>query len=119
LLVFIIYYWKKQFQVNQLNYSLQTNAFIDLSVKKLKEQIKIFKSFFPFLVTGLIIGLNLIYFSILNEIDLTVRIFYHIAGSLFLAALIPLGLKIREWKFKKEQQPVIDDLISIKEEIKE
>lgn len=119
LTIFIIIYWRKQFQANQLNFSLQTDAFIDLAIDKLNEQKKVFRSIFPFLVIGLIIGLNLLYLEILIDLTVGLRLLYHLFVSVILAGLIPIGFKIRNWKFKKENQPVIDDLLNFKNEIRE
>ena len=119
LTVFTIIYWRKQFQANQLNFSLQTSAFIDLAIDKLNEQRKIFRSIFPFLVIGLIVGLNLLYLGILIDLTVGLRLLYHLFVSVILAGLIPIGFKIRKWKFEKENQPVIDDLLNFKNEIKE
>ena len=119
LAVFIIIYWRKQFQANQLNFSLQTNDFIDFTIDKINEQAKIFRTIFPFLVTTLIIGVNLLYLGILTDSSTGLRLIYHLLVSLVLVSFIPLGIKIRKWKFKKENQPVIDDLLNFKEEMKE
>ncbi len=119
LTIFIVIYWRKQFQANQHNFSLQTNAFINLAIDKLNEQKKVFRSIFPFLVIGLIIGLNLLYLGILTDLSVGLRLLYHLFVSVILAGLIPIGFKIRNWKFKKENQPVIDDLLNFKNEIEE
>lgn len=119
LLIFIIIYWRKQFNANQLNFSLRTREFIDLAINKLNEQKKIFRSIFPLLVVSLIVGLNLIYLGVLNELSSGLRIVYHLIVSTILAGMIPIGFKIRNWKFKKENQPVIDDLTNFRNEIKE
>jgi len=47
------------------------------------------------------------------------RVIYHLVVSAVLAGLVPIGFKIRNWKFKKETQPVIDDLTNFRNEIKE
>ena len=119
LAVFIVYYWKKQFRIDQLNFSLKTSEFIDSVIGKLNNQKKLFKFHFPLLVIGLIIGINILYLEVLAELDLQIRILYHIVGSTFITLFIPLGQKIRKWKFGREQQPVINDLIDFKNEIKE
>lgn len=117
--IFIIIYWRKQFKANQLNFSLQTSNFIDLAINKLYQQKRVFRSIFPSLVIALIFGLNLIYLGILTDLSNGLRVFYHLIISTILAGLIPIGFRIRNWKFKKENQPVIDDLINFKNEIKE
>ena len=40
LAVFIVYYWKKQFRIDQLNFSLKTSEFIDSVIGKLNNQKK-------------------------------------------------------------------------------
>jgi membrane protein YdbS with pleckstrin-like domain len=119
LTIFIIIYWRKQFQADQLNFSLCTSAFIDQAIDKLNEQRKVFRSIFPFLVIGLIVGLNLLYLGILVDLTVGLRLLYHLFVSVILAGLIPIGFKIRNWKFKKENQPVIDNLLNFKNEIEE
>lgn len=119
LAIFFIIYWRKQFQANQLNFSLQTSDFIDLAMDKLNEQKIVFRSIFPFLVIGLIVGLNLIYFDLLTDLSVSLRLTYHFFVSVIMAGLIPIGFKIRNWKFKKENQPVIDDLLNFQNEMKE
>jgi tellurite resistance protein TehA-like permease len=119
LTVFTILYWRKQFQANRLNFSLQTSDFIDLAMDKLNKQKKVFRSIFPFLVIGLIVGLNLLYLDLLTDLSVGLRLIYHLCVSVIMVGLIPIGFKIRNWKFKKENQPVIDDLLNFKREIKE
>ncbi|MEJ2542845.1 MAG: hypothetical protein P8Y99_02135 [Calditrichaceae bacterium] len=119
LMIFIIIYWRKQFKANQLNFSLRTRDFIDLAINKMNEQKKIFRSIFPLLVLSLIVGLNLIYLGVLTDLSSDMRIAYHLIVSTILAGLIPIGFKIRNWKFKKENLPVINDLVNFKNEIKE
>jgi len=119
LVIFMTYYWRSQFQSAQLDFTLQTKDFIDSAIKKLNGQRKIFRTWFPLMVFGLMIGLNLMYFDLLSDMDTGDRLLFHLIGSVFLAVFVPLGLKIRSWKFRKEQQPVIDDLLNFKTEIKE
>ena len=60
LTIFTILYLMKQFKASRLNFSLPTIDFIDLAIEKVQEQNKIFRLIFPFLVLGLIAGLNII-----------------------------------------------------------
>ena len=119
LVTFMIYYWKKQFRASQLDFSLRTNQFINSTIEGLNNQKRSFKTYFPMLVLGMLIGINIFYIDALSDLNLHTRILYHIAGSIFIALFIPIGQKIRNWKFSREQQPVINDLIDFKNEIKE
>lgn len=119
LAIFMVYYWKNQFRIDQINFSLSTSEFTNSVIRKLNIQKKLFNFHFPLLVIGLIIGINMLYLDVLANLGTQTRILYHIVGSIFIGLFIPIGQKIRKWKFKKEQQPVIDDLILFKNEIKE
>jgi len=110
----IIVYWKIQFKSSNLKYSLPQNEFIDDTIHQMREQKKKFiKLFIPF-VLMMIIGMNIFYWDLLKETELTTRLIFHAGISLFLLVIGFLGIKFRERKFNKEFKPLIDELESIK-----
>ena len=118
-ILFIVLYWKQQSKLEDLNKATSSADFIETALHKMKQQIHFFRMYFPVFVLTLILGVNLLYYEILSGQDLTTRLSYHLSVSVILIIMIPAGLKIRGNKFKKENQPLIDELESILHEFRE
>ncbi len=115
---FMVLYWKKQFRYSSLDLNQSGSEFIKTILNKLNYQKKLFRIHFPLLVFSLLIGINIIYLGMFSHYDITTRLVYHFAGSVFILIVSPLGLKIRKMRFNKEYQPLIDELTAINEDLK-
>jgi F0F1-type ATP synthase assembly protein I len=116
-IVFLIIYWKNQFRIKKLNFNLPELKFIDDSIEKIRSQKSFFQRLFLYLIICMILGINIIYFDLLSEYRSSIRLNFHLLYSLLFVGLYFIGLKIREKKFKKELQPLIDDMLELKNEL--
>ncbi|MBN2423466.1 MAG: hypothetical protein JXR46_07935 [Calditrichaceae bacterium] len=118
-ILFIVLYWKQRSQLENMNIAASSTDFIETALCKMKQQIHFFRIYFPFFVLALVAGVNLLYYEMLNGQDLKTRLIFHLSVSITLIIMIPIGLKIRGYKFKKDNQPLIDELESIMHEFRE
>lgn len=114
---FLFVYWKKQFRVSELNLNNKTNSFLENAIVKLKEQKKLFNIYFPIFGLSLLIGLNIMYLELLASETLDTKLIMHIGISGFLVIIFYLGRKVRIIRIKKEWQPLIDELTTIKNDL--
>lgn len=113
MVAFMMLYWKKQFRHKSLNLKLNTVDLLESAIQKLNEQKRLFSRYFPLLAIALLLGLNILYLDLLAEKDLLYRVLFHLGMSVFLMVVFALGLRIRKRKFRKEYQPLIDELETI------
>lgn len=101
---FLIAYWKRQFRVSSLDFSAPSREFIAAAVARLKEQHRLFG--IPFLVFAgcMIAGLNV------TLLGLSARLAAHAIYSAEVLLFSWIGLRIRERRFRRESQPLIDRL---------
>jgi hypothetical protein len=118
LFIGLTFYWKMQYNQSNLEFIDTSDLFIEKTIIKLSQQKKIITHLMPIMVSGLILGLNLIYYDLLKGEELTVRISLHILMSSFLVLIMFLGLTIRKKRFKNDFQPIIDELETIKQNFK-
>ena len=114
-MVTMIIYWRIQFRSSNLNHNLPQNKFVEDAIYQMKNQKNQFVKLFRWFVLFIIIGINLFYFDLLEDINLNLRLIYHFSITVFMVIMFLLGLKFREKKFKREFQPLIDELESTKE----
>ena len=117
-IIFMIIYWRTQFTQRKLDFSLQEYEFIDNSIKLIRNQKQLFRQQFKYFIVVIIISINIMYIDFFRDMETLTRIIFHLAYTLIFIAFYPIGLKIRERKFKKELQPLIDYLENIKDQIK-
>jgi hypothetical protein len=115
---FMVLYWKKQFRYTSLDLNLPGSEFINSVLDKLNYHKKLFRIHFPLFGFSLLLGINIIYLGVFGQYDLSARLIYHFAGSFFVLAAVPLGIKIRKIKFNREYQPLIEELEAVKEDMK-
>lgn len=114
-LVFMIVYWKIQFRSSSLSHDLPQNDFINDTISQMKEHKKRFVKLFRWFVLLITVGINLFYIDLLMNEDFGTRLIFHVGITCFLVITFLLGLKFRDRRFKKEFQPLIDELELIKE----
>ncbi|NOZ47653.1 MAG: hypothetical protein GXO79_12860 [Chlorobi bacterium] len=113
-LITMIVYWKMQFNISKLNFNLPQNEFIDKAILQMTKQKQQFVKLFSIFVIMLIIGINLLYIDLIGNEEFQIRLLYHLGISFFLLLTFFLGLRIRILIFKKEFQPLIDEMNKIK-----
>lgn len=113
--IMMILYWRIQFKSSNLNHNLPQKEFIKDAISQMRRQKILFVRLFRWFVFFMIVGINLLYIDLLADLEIMQRLIFHFAITLFLIVIFLMGLKIRERKFNKEFQPLIDELESIKE----
>jgi hypothetical protein len=114
--VFMIVYWKMQFNVSSLNMNASACGFIGEAIEKLNKQKKLFSIYFPAFVFSLILGLNLATYDMFESAGLGQRALDHLKLSAPILVIYLMAKRIRQRRFVKEFQPVIDHLTSIAED---
>ena len=118
LLVGFIIYWKMQYNSAQLNFIDNNQEFIKNTILKLKSQQQIITHLLPAMVFSLILGINAIYFDLLQGEDITIRITLHLIVTAFCIAAMMFGLSVRKKRFNNDFKPLIEELESIKKNFK-
>ncbi|MGA7838196.1 MAG: hypothetical protein WB996_09530 [Ignavibacteriaceae bacterium] len=116
---FLIIYWKMQLKVNKLNVQGNSLDFIDEVLENFTIQKKFFKEKFWIFGATLLIGLNILYVDLLKDLTIPERIGFHFLLVVLMLAMIWGGIKIRMFRFRREYDPIIKELIKIKEDLKD
>lgn len=116
--VFLTIYWRTQLKVNTLNANENSLDFIDKVLENFSEQKRLFGEKFWIFGIALIIGINLLYLDVLKDFQLYLRLALHVSVSLILVAAVSGGIKFRMLRFKKEYDPLINELTGIKEDLR-
>ncbi len=118
-ILFLNKFWKVQFKVNNLTVKDNSLDFIDEVLDNFSEQRKLFKEKFWWFGVALTIGINILYLDLLKDLQLLDRIGFHLLGTALMIAVIWGGIKVRMFRFKKENEPIENELIKIKNDLKE
>lgn len=116
---FWLKYLKLQLKTAKLNVKENSLDFIDDVLKNFSEQREFFRKDFKVFGALLITGINIIYLDLLTGMPVLERIGFHILMSAALLVVIFFGVKFRMRRFKKENEPIENDLLKIKEDLKE
>lgn len=110
-IAFMIAYWKRQFRVSRLDFAAPSREFIATAVARLKDQHRLFGAPFVVFVLCLVAGLN----STLA--GLSTRLAGHLIYTAEVAVCCWIGLRIRERRFQRESQPLIDRLAAMEQDL--
>ena len=117
--VFMYYYRKTQFKIEKLDMQNKSKQLIDSAISILNEQKKLFKEKFSSFIVGLITGLNVMYIDLLKDDPADERVMMHVGMSILILIGMYFGQKLRERIFKREFQPLIDELNEINKDLRE
>lgn len=110
---FMIYYLKNQFNIKRLDLTLDSLKFVDRAIEMLERQNSIFKVPFRLFALLLIAGTNIILLGL--EIDLNDRFSLHMKITFMILVSTLIGIQIRNWRTRKEVDPIIAELDSYKQ----
>jgi len=113
IIVMMILYWNIQFKHSSLKHELPQKKFVKDAIFRINSHKEQFARLFRWFVLFMIIGINILYLDLLKNTEVTQRIIFHVAISLFLVVVFLLGLKIRGSKFRKDFKPLIDELEAV------
>lgn len=114
--VFMLYYMRNQFNIKKLNFTAPSAVFMDEAAHMLEKQNSIFKVPFLLFSACLLIGANImaIGFSSTHEDKFRMHMIY----SFLLVVSTFWGHRIRMWRIRKEVTPLLDELKTLKENLK-
>ncbi len=110
---FMTYYLKNQFNIKRLDFSLDSLNFVERVIEMLERQNSIFKVPFRLFALVLIAGTNFMLLGL--EIDLSDRFSLHMKITFMILVSTLIGIQIRNWRTKKEVDPIIAELSSYKQ----
>lgn len=121
LVISIVIFWTKylriQLRTTKLNVNENSLDFIDDVLENFSAQRELFKKDFRLFGAVLIIIINILYLDLLNGMQLLERVGFHIFMSAALLAVLFVGIKFRMRRFKKENEPIENELIKMKEDL--
>jgi hypothetical protein len=111
--VFAVMYWRRQFRARSLAFERSTFDLIQSARQGLERERSFFRRFMPLLGLILISGLQIVYLDLLRDDPWPTRLLLHGVSVVALAAALAGGLRFRERRFKREMQPLLDQLDSL------
>ncbi len=117
--MFWLKYLRLQLKTAKLNVRENSLDFIDDVLKNFSEQREFFRKDFKVFGVLLLTSINIIYLDLLTDLPVLERIGFHVLMSAVLIAVIFFGVKFRMRRFKKENEPIENELIKMKEDLKE
>ncbi len=115
-LIMMTRYWQIQFKSTNLNHDLPQNEFIEDTISQMKGAHMKFLKLFRVFVFFLMIGINLLYLDLLQALEMPMRLLIHGIVTNFMLIVFLLGQFIRRKKFKRDFQPLIDDLEALSQQ---
>ncbi len=114
--VFMFYYMRNQFNIKRLDFTSPSISFIDDAANMLEKQNSIFKGPFLLLSACLLVGANImaIGFSSVHEDKFRMHMIY----SFLLIVSTFWGHRIRMRRIRKEVTPLLDELKTLKENLR-
>ena len=119
IVVFWVKYLKIQLRTNKLNVKESSLNFIDEVLHNFSRQKELFRKDFLYFGAALITGINILYLDLLSGMPLLERICFHVFISAALTAVLFGGIKFRMRRFKRENEPLENELIKMKEDLKD
>jgi uncharacterized protein YhaN len=110
-IAFMFAYWKRQFRVSSLDFAAPSREFIATAVARMKEQHRLFGVPFLVFVGCMIAGLNL------TLLGLSAGLAEHLIYTAEVAVFCWIGLRIRERCFRRQSQPLIDQLAAMEDDL--
>ena len=97
-----------RFKISDEERSLSTNTLVKVIEAKIETERKIFTIYLPILLLIIILGINLMYFEYLAELETRTRIIYHMILTISMVVAFFIGLSIRIKRFKKRFLPLLN-----------
>ncbi len=123
LVISVIVFWTKylklQLSTARLNVKENSLDFIDDVLKNFSAQREFFRKDFKVFGAVLIVFINVLYLDLLNGMPLLERIGFHVVMTAVLLAVLFFGVKFRMRRFKNENEPIENELLKMKEDLKE
>ena len=116
---FLVVYWKMQLKVNKLNMQGNSLDFIDKVLENFAIQRKFFKDKIWIFGASLVMGINILYLDVLKALTIVERLYFHLGFTVLMVLVLWLGIKFRMFRFRREYDPIINELTKIREDLKD
>jgi hypothetical protein len=103
-----------RFIISDEERSLSTRLLIAVIETKIKTERKLFTIYLPLMLLFVILGINLMYFEYLTELETRTRILYHSILTISMVVAFLFGLSIRIKRFKKRFMPLLNRIQKFK-----
>jgi len=105
-------FWKNKEAESGAGFEASNRQFLEKNIRFMQKRREITSRYMPLYAFLLILGLNVSYIDLLQEMGLEIgmRIALHLGFSLLMALFFYIGIKKHLHKFDKKVQPLIDGL---------
>jgi len=108
---FMLVYWRRQFRVASLDFAAPAVDFIRAAAAGLQRQHRLFGAPVLVFAASLLVGLNL------TLLGLSASPLEHMIYSVEVPVICWGGLQIREWRFRRESQPLVERLAAAEQDL--
>jgi hypothetical protein len=103
-----------RFRISDEERSFSMLKLLDVTAAKLRTERKIFTLYLPLFLLFVILGLNLFYVDYFIDLEIRLRILYHLIITAGLIVAFILGLMVRIRRFKRRFLPLLARIIKFK-----
>ena len=115
-IVFVVYYWRVQFQLEALDFRRSSREFLLQAIAQLRKQIAFFGWPFRIYASTLLLGVNGTGNELWHDSSLAEILGFHLGATVILLIAIFAGLKFRYWRFRRELDPLIEEMQGLVDE---
>jgi hypothetical protein len=108
-----------RFKISDEERSLSTNTLVEVIETKIRTERKIFTVYLPIILIMIVLGINLMYYEYLIELETRTRIFHHSILTISMFVAFFLGLSIRIKRFKKRFLPILNRIQKFKSAVRQ
>lgn len=112
LCLFLVLNRRWQFRTDALPLDRSSLELIGVARKALERERALFLRALPLLCFSVVVGLQLISLGVLRNAPVPDRILLHAVSVLAVAAVLIGGLRFRSRRFRREMQPLLDQLVA-------
>jgi hypothetical protein len=114
ILVSVLIFNSLRFRISDEERTFSMLKLLDVTAKKLKTERKIFTIYLPLFLLIIIFGLNLFYVDYFIDLEIRLRILYHLIITAGLIVAFVLGLLVRIRRFNKRFLPLLTRIMKFK-----
>ncbi len=118
LAVFLVVDWRNQIGIARLDFTQPSAEFVDRSIQRLHDMRYPFRQTFWVFIVSAVVGLNLMWHPVNHPMWYRL-VLAHVNATAFPFLAFWLGTKIRAKRFDLECRPIMEKLLSMKQELGE
>ena len=109
---------RKRFKITDKERSLSTLNLAKVLEAKIKTERQLFSVYLPVMLLLIILGINLVYYGLISELETKTRIIYHIILTVSMVVAFFAGLSVRIIRFRKRFLPLLKRIHEFKNKAK-